>query len=59
MIIFLHKLTVFFVKNGNFFAEFFGKNIFKNNNIGPWLEADWKSHYLDRRRRFRIDRINF
>jgi hypothetical protein len=22
-------------KNANFFAEFFGKNIFKNHNIGP------------------------
>jgi hypothetical protein len=33
----LHNLALFWVKNANFFAEFFGENIFKNHNIGPWL----------------------
>jgi hypothetical protein len=27
MIIFLHNLALFWVNNGNFFAEFFGENI--------------------------------
>jgi hypothetical protein len=35
MIKILHYLALFRVKNANFFAEFFGKNIFKNHNIGP------------------------
>jgi hypothetical protein len=28
------KFALFCVKNANFFVEFFGKNIFKNHNIG-------------------------
>jgi hypothetical protein len=32
----LHNLALFWVTNGIFFAEFFGENIFKNHNIGPW-----------------------
>jgi hypothetical protein len=35
MIEFLHNLALICVKNANFFAEFFGENIFKNHNIGP------------------------
>jgi hypothetical protein len=35
MIQILHNLALFWVKNGNFFANFFGENIFKNHNIGP------------------------
>jgi hypothetical protein len=39
MINFFHILALFYVKN----ADFFGKNIFKNHNIGPWLtyRTDW------------------
>jgi hypothetical protein len=33
-----HNLALFWVKNANFFAEFFGENIFKNHNIGPSIE---------------------
>jgi hypothetical protein len=25
------------VKHANFFADFFGENISKNHNIGPWV----------------------
>jgi hypothetical protein len=32
---FLDNLALFRVKNAIFFAEFFGKNIFKNRNNGP------------------------
>jgi hypothetical protein len=35
MIKILHNLALFWVKNANFFAEFFGENILKNHNIGP------------------------
>jgi hypothetical protein len=35
MVKILHNLALFWVKNANFFAEFFGENIFKNRNIGP------------------------
>jgi hypothetical protein len=43
MIQILHNLALFWVKNGNFFANFFGENIFKNHNIGPrpLVPADW------------------
>jgi hypothetical protein len=33
MIKILDNLALFWVKNANFFAEFFGENIFKNHNI--------------------------
>jgi hypothetical protein len=33
MIKILHNLALFRVKHENFFAEFFGENIFKNHNI--------------------------
>jgi hypothetical protein len=36
MIKILHNLALFRVKNANFFAKFFGENILKNHNIGPW-----------------------
>jgi hypothetical protein len=39
MIKILHILALFWVKNANFFAEFFGENILKNHNIGP---RSWK-----------------
>jgi hypothetical protein len=32
----LHNSALFWVKNANFFADFFGENIEKNHNIGPW-----------------------
>jgi hypothetical protein len=35
MIIFLHIFALFEVKNA-IFANFFGEDIFKNHNIGPW-----------------------
>jgi hypothetical protein len=34
MIIFFQNLALFCVKNDNFFAKFFGENVFKNQNIG-------------------------
>jgi hypothetical protein len=36
MIKILYNLALFWVKNANFFAEFFGENILKNRNIGHW-----------------------
>jgi hypothetical protein len=33
---FLHNLALFRVEMLNFFVEFFGENILKNHNIGPW-----------------------
>jgi hypothetical protein len=33
----LHKFTYVLSQKRQFFAEFFGKNILKNHNIGPWL----------------------
>jgi hypothetical protein len=36
MIKILYILALFWVKNAEFFAEFFGENILKNHNIGPW-----------------------
>jgi hypothetical protein len=36
MIKFLQKVTVVWAKNANIFAKFFGENILKNHNIGPW-----------------------
>jgi hypothetical protein len=33
---FFQNLALFWVKNANFFAKFFGENILKNHNIGPW-----------------------
>jgi hypothetical protein len=35
MIKILHDLALFWVKNANFFAIFFGENILKNHNIDP------------------------
>jgi hypothetical protein len=32
---FFNNLALFWVKNANFFADFFGENILKNHNIGP------------------------
>jgi hypothetical protein len=37
MIHILQNLALFWVNNANFFAEFFGENIFKNHNICRWL----------------------
>jgi hypothetical protein len=42
MIKFLHNLALIWVKNANIFAKYFGENIFKNHNIGPWTP----SHYF-------------
>jgi hypothetical protein len=36
MIIFLQKIAVVSAKNAKYIGEFFGENIFKNHNIGPW-----------------------
>jgi hypothetical protein len=33
---------LFWVKNANFFAKIFGKNIFKNHNIGPRITEDFQ-----------------
>jgi hypothetical protein len=30
---------LFCVKHANFFADFFGENILKNNNIGSWSKS--------------------
>jgi hypothetical protein len=40
MIKILHNFALFWVKNANFFAEFFGENKIKNHNIGPWSGWD-------------------
>jgi hypothetical protein len=41
MLNFFQKLAVVLAKNANIFAKFFGENILKNHNIGPW------SHWTD------------
>jgi hypothetical protein len=33
---FFQKFAMFWVKNANFLAKFFGENTFKKHNIGPW-----------------------
>jgi hypothetical protein len=42
-----HNLPLFWVKNAFFFAEFFGENIFKNHNIGPWKGDIFSPTYWD------------
>jgi hypothetical protein len=51
MIIILHNFALSWVKSTNFFAKFFGENIFKNHNIGPrkgrrpWLDiGKWRKN---------------
>jgi hypothetical protein len=44
MINILHNLALFWVKNANFFAEFFGENILTNHNIGPW--SPWSNYRI-------------
>jgi hypothetical protein len=46
MINFFHNLHLFRVKNAKFFAEFFGENILKNHNIGPWSPCMIGSSFL-------------
>jgi hypothetical protein len=54
MIKFLHNLALFWVKNANFFAEFFGENILKIitsvpggiRSHDPQLEAEANSMYV-------------
>jgi hypothetical protein len=36
MINFFQKLVVVCAKKRQYFRNFFGENIFKNHNIGPW-----------------------
>jgi hypothetical protein len=49
MINFLHYLALLRIKNANFFADFWGENIFFNHNIGPCL--DLKLQFLEKRRK--------